>query len=126
MSAARPGIVLRLNAGVYNIVGTCGDANALVRADVTVEAGKLTEATLVHAAAKVTLGLVAHAGGDAIANPQWTIARRAGQTVAESVGALPTTSRPAPHGQRAQRRSGIPAPVRREAGDTVQVEVMRR
>ena len=61
MSAAKPGIVLRLNAGIYNIVGTYGDANAIVRADVTVEAGKLTEATLAHAVAKVTFKLVARA-----------------------------------------------------------------
>jgi hypothetical protein len=28
---------MRLNAGIYNVVGTYGDANAIARADVTVE-----------------------------------------------------------------------------------------
>ena len=66
MSGAKPGLVTRLNAGIYSIVGTYGDANAIARADVTVEAGKLTEATLTHAAARVTFKLVTRAGGDAI------------------------------------------------------------
>jgi hypothetical protein len=128
MGAARPGIVLRLNAGIYNIVGTYGDANAVVRADVTVEAGKLTEATLVHAAAKVTFKLVARAGGDAIADTQWTIANAQGETVKESVGALPThifapgtyTVSARNAGEVFQRQFAV------QAGDAVQVEVMRR
>ena len=47
---AKPGVVIRLNAGAYHIVSTYGDANATVRADVTVEPGKITEATVKHAA----------------------------------------------------------------------------
>jgi len=90
MGGAKPGLIIRLNAGIYNIVGTYGDANAVARADVTVEAGKLTEATLTHAAAKVTFKLVARTGGDAIADTQWNIANAHGETVKESVGALPT------------------------------------
>ena len=90
MSAAKPGLVIRLNAGIYNVVGTYGDANAIARADVTVEAGKLTEATLTHAAAKVTFKLVARPGGDAIADTQWNVANAQGEVVKESVGALPT------------------------------------
>ena len=128
MSAARPGIVLRLNAGIYNIVGTYGDANAIVRADVTVEAGKLTEATLAHAVAKVTFKLVARAGGDAVAHTQWTVANAQGETVKESVGALPThifapgtyTVSARNAGEVFQRRFTV------QAGDAVQVEVMRR
>ena len=120
--------MLRLNAGIYNIVGTYGDANAVVRADVTVEAGKLTEATLVHAAAKVTFKLVARAGGDAIADTQWTIANAQGETVKESVGALPThifapgtyTVSARNAGEVFQRQFAV------QAGDAVQVEVMRR
>ena len=106
MSAVRPGVVLRLNAGIYNIVGTYGDANAVVRADVTVEAGKLTEATLVHAAAKVTFKLVARAGGDAIADTQWTIANDAGRDgQGERRRAADAHLRARHlHGERAQRR----------------------
>lgn len=90
ISDAKPGVILRLNAGIYGIVSTYGDANATVRVDVSVEAGKLTEATLNHAAAKVTFKLVTRPGGDAIADTQWAIATPTGQSVKESVGALPS------------------------------------
>ena len=56
----------------------------------TVEAGKLTEVTLAHAAAKVTFKLVARPGGDAIADTQWSLATAQGEAVRESSGALPT------------------------------------
>ena len=51
---ASPGMIIRLNAGVYNVVSVYGDANAIVRADVTVEPGKLTEATINHSAGRVS------------------------------------------------------------------------
>ena len=128
MSTVRPGIVMRLNAGIYNVVGTYGDANAIVRADVTVEAGKLTEATIAHAAAKVTFKLVARAGGDAIADTQWTVANAQGETVKESVGALPTHIF-APGTYTVSARNGGEVFQRQftvQAGDNAQVEVMRR
>lgn len=90
VSGMRPGMILRLNAGIYNLVSTYGDANAVARADVAVEAGKLTEVTLTHQAAKVTLRLVARQGGEAIADTQWVITTRRGEIVKESVGALPS------------------------------------
>jgi hypothetical protein len=90
LGGAKPGLIIRLNAGIYNIVSTYGDANAIVRADVTVEAGKLTEVTVSHAAAKVTFKLVARSGGDAVADTQWSIANTQGEIIKESVGALPT------------------------------------
>lgn len=90
ITAAKPGVILRLNAGIYSIISTYGDANAVARADVTVEAGKLTEVTLRHPAARVTFKLVTRAGGDAIADAQWNIAAEQGDPVKDSVGALPT------------------------------------
>lgn len=90
ISRARPGVVLRLNAGIYQIVSTFGDANAIVRSDVTVEAGKLTEATVTHGAARVTFKLVTRAGGEAVPDTTWTILTEDGQTVRQSVGALPS------------------------------------
>jgi hypothetical protein len=89
-TAAKAGVVLRLNAGIYSIVSTYGDANAVARADVTVEAGKLSEVTLAHAAARVTFKLVTRPGGDAIADTQWSLATSQGEHVRESSGALPT------------------------------------
>ena len=128
MSGVKPGLVNRLNAGIYNVVGTYGDANAVVRADVTVEAGKLTEATIAHAAAKVTFKLVARAGGDAIADTQWNVSNTQGEVVKESVGALPThifapgmyTVSARNAGEVFQRTFAV------QAGEAIQVEVMRR
>lgn len=90
MMGAKPGLVVRLNAGIYQIESTYGDANATVRTDVTVEAGKLTEATLTHTAARATFKLVARSGGEAIADTQWRIESAAGQLVKEAAGAFPT------------------------------------
>lgn len=86
----KPGLIIRLNSGIYYIVSTLGDANATVQTDVAVEAGKLTEASVAHAAGRVTLKLVQRAGGEALADTQWTITTPQGEVVKESVGALPT------------------------------------
>jgi hypothetical protein len=128
MSNVRPGVIIRLNAGIYSIVGTYGDANATARADVTVEAGKLTEATLTHAAAKVTLKLVSRAGGDALADTQWALANAQGATVKESVGALPTHIL-APGTYTVSARNGGEVFQRVftvQAGQAIQVEVIKR
>ena len=90
MTGAKPGLIVRLNAGVYHVVSTYGDANAAVRTDITVEAGKLTEATLAHSAAKVTLKLVTRTGGEALPDTHWSVQTPQGDLVKESVGALPT------------------------------------
>jgi hypothetical protein len=87
---AKPGVVIRLNAGAYHLVSTYGDANATVRADVTVEPGKITEATVTHAAAAITFKLVQSPGGEALADTQWSILTPTGDVVKENTGALPT------------------------------------
>jgi hypothetical protein len=87
---AKPGLVIRLNAGAYHIVSLYGDANATVRADVTVEPGKITEATIKHAAAAMTFKLVQSPGGEALADTQWSILTTTGDVVKENAGALPT------------------------------------
>jgi len=87
---AKPEVVIRLNAGAYHIVSLYGDANATVRADVTVEPGKLTEATVKHAASKITFKLVQAAGGEALADTQWSILTKTGDVVKENAGAIPT------------------------------------
>jgi hypothetical protein len=87
---AKPGVVIRLNAGAYHLVSTYGDANATVRADVTVEPGKITEATVKHAAAPVTFKLVQSPGGEALADTKWSILTTTGDVVKENTGALPT------------------------------------
>lgn len=89
VTGAKSGVVLRLNAGNYSIVSTYGDANAVARADVAVEAGKLSEVTLAHAVATVSFKLVTRSGGEAVADTQWSVATAQGATVKESSGALP-------------------------------------
>ena len=51
------------------------------------EAGELTEATVEHRAAQVTLKLVREPGGEAIADTAWSILTEAGDVVRETVGA---------------------------------------
>ncbi len=87
---AKPGLIIRLNAGVYHIISVYGDANAVVRADVTVEPGKLTEATINHSAARATFKLVVQPGGEALPDTQWNILTPGGDVVKESAGALPS------------------------------------
>lgn len=123
---AKPGLVIRLNAGIYQITSTYGDANAVVRADITVEAGKLTEAAISHSAAKVAFKLVTEPGGDAIPDTRWSIQTRAGEIIKESVGVFPThILAPGTYAAFA-RKDG--KSYRRDfmvkAGDTVQVEVV--
>lgn len=90
LADAKPGLIIRLNAGIYHIVSTYGDANAIVESDVTVEAGKLTEAQLTHAAARVSFRLVGRQGGEAVADTEWTIQAKDGRLIKQSAGALPS------------------------------------
>ena len=87
---AKPGLVIRLNAGAYRIESLYGDTNATVGADVTVEPGKVTEATIKQTGAKTTFKLVQTLGGEALADTKWTILTSAGDVVKENAGALPT------------------------------------
>ncbi|XSG82237.1 MAG: hypothetical protein ACPW61_00185 [Methyloligella sp. ZOD6] len=90
LADVEPNRMVRVNAGAYHVVSTYGDCNATVRADVTVEPGKLTVATVKHAAAKVTLKLVMEPGGEALADTRWTVITPTGDVVTEGAGALPT------------------------------------
>lgn len=83
-----PDTVIRLNAGTYNVVSTYGNVNAVVRSDIKVEAGKLTEATVEHKAAELTMKLVREPGGEAIADTSWSVLASSGDPVRESVGAF--------------------------------------
>ena len=90
MADVRPGMIVRLNAGTYHVVSEYGGINAVVRADIQVEAGKLIEATLQHRAAQITLKLVSQPGGEAIADTAWSVLTAAGDIVNESVSAFST------------------------------------
>ncbi|MDR3496812.1 MAG: hypothetical protein P4L82_19630 [Ancalomicrobiaceae bacterium] len=82
--------VIRLNADTYQIVSHYGNVNSVVRAEVHVTPGKLTEATVYHKAAEITLKLVADIGGEALTNVNWVILTPAGDQVAEYEGTFAT------------------------------------
>jgi hypothetical protein len=90
MSDVKPNTIVRLAAGTYHIVSDYGVVNAVVRADIQVEAGKLTQAVLQHRAAQVNLKLVSQPGGEAIADTAWSVLTAAGDVVSESVSAFPS------------------------------------
>jgi hypothetical protein len=83
------GDVVMLPEGTYYIVSNYGDANSVVRSDVHVQAGKLTDIAVTHRAAVLTLKLVNEKGGEALANTQWTVLTPGGDTIKESMGAFP-------------------------------------
>ncbi len=86
---ARSSELLRLPEGTYHVVSTYGDSNAIQRADIKVEPGKVTEATMHHRAAKVTLKLVANAGGEAFAGTAFSVLTPGGDVIREAIGAFP-------------------------------------
>jgi hypothetical protein len=75
--------------GTYYIVSNYGDANSTVRSDIRVQAGKLTDVTVTHRAAVVTLKLVEVRGGEALANTAWSVLTPGGDVIKESIGAFP-------------------------------------
>lgn len=126
VTAARPGRVIRLSSGAYQVVSVYGDVNAVVRTEVNIEPGKVAEVTVSHHCSKVTFKLVARPGGDAQADTRWTVQSPQGETVVESSGALPShvlAAGPyvvvARHGGRVFKREFTV-----ETGDATQVEVV--
>lgn len=86
---AKGGELIRLPEGTYHIVSTYGDSNAIQRSDVAVESGKVTDATLHHRAARVTLKLVAANGGEAFAGTAFSVLTPGGDVIREAIGAFP-------------------------------------
>ena len=83
------GAVVVLPEGTYYIVSNYGDANSLVRSDIRVQASKLTDITVNHRAAIITLKLVNEKGGEALANTAWSVLTPGGDVIKESIGAFP-------------------------------------
>ncbi len=84
-----PGDVVLVPEGTYYIVSNYGDANSVVRSDIRVQAGKLTDVTITHRAAVITLKLVSDKGGEALANTAWSVITPGGDVIKESIGAFP-------------------------------------
>ncbi|MET0219049.1 MAG: hypothetical protein ABW213_00165 [Tardiphaga sp.] len=83
------GDVTLLAEGTYYLVSNYGDANSVVRSDIRVAAGKLTDVTITHRAAVITMKLVSDKGGEALANTAWSVITPAGDVIKESIGAFP-------------------------------------
>jgi len=83
------GNVVVVPEGTYYIVSNYGDANSVVRSDIRVAAGKLTDITVTHRAAAITLKLVSEKGGEALANTAWSVLTPGGDVIKESIGAFP-------------------------------------
>ncbi|MET3599314.1 hypothetical protein [Martelella mangrovi] len=86
----KPGTVLRLREGIYEVVSSYGKLNAEARARLRVRAGQITEATLKQHASVVTLTLAAEKGGEALADTSWTVLGASGDILTESRSAYPS------------------------------------
>jgi hypothetical protein len=98
---ARAGETIGLPEGNYHIVSTLLDAaangsstptNSVISADLRVQAGKLTDATMRHRAATMTLKLVNNPGGEALTNSSFTILTPGGDVIREMIGAFPSAT----------------------------------
>jgi hypothetical protein len=89
VSSVPTGDIILVPEGNYHIVSNYGDGNSVVRSDIRVQIGKLTDATVTHRAAIITLKLVDQRGGEARANTQWSVLTPGGDVVKESIGAFP-------------------------------------
>lgn len=83
------GEVLLVPDGTYSILSKYGDGNAVVRSDIRVQTGKLTDVTVTHRAAAIMLKLVSKKGGEALANTDWAVLSPAGDVITETRGAFP-------------------------------------
>ena len=88
-SSVQTGAVVLVPEGTYYILSKYGDGNAVVRSDIRVAAGKLTDITVTHRAAQIMFKLVSKRGGEALANTDWAVLSPAGDTIAETKGAFP-------------------------------------
>jgi hypothetical protein len=103
---AKPGDILRLPEGSYRVVSTfleketagstpapgaqANATNSVVNAELRVQSGRVTEATLRHRAAIMTLKLVNNPGSEALANTSFSVLTPGGDVIRELVGAFPS------------------------------------
>jgi len=83
------GDVVVVPEGTYFIVSNYGDGNSTVRSDIRVQANKLTDVTVNHRAAVITLKLVSNRGGEALPSTAWSVLTPGGDVIKESIGAFP-------------------------------------
>jgi hypothetical protein len=89
VSSVLTGDIVLVPEGTYYILSKYGDGNAVVRSDIRVTAGKLTDVTITHRAAAIMFKLVSKRGGEALANTDWAVLSPAGDTITVTKGAFP-------------------------------------
>ena len=82
--------VLYLPSGLYRVVSRYGRTNAIATADLRIDSGVLSQATLTHRAATVTLKLVHAKGAEALGGTRFSVLTPGGDIVREISGAFPT------------------------------------
>ena len=103
---AQSGEIIRLPEGSYRVISTylekesagstpapgaaANSTNSVVNAELRVQTGKLTESTLRHRAALLTLKLVNAPGGEALANTSFSVLTPGGDIIREMIGAFPS------------------------------------
>lgn len=122
------GDIVLLPEGMYHVVSTYGQCNSVVRSDIRVRAGKLTDAAINHRAAVITLKLVSERGGEALANTAWTVLTPGGDIIKELIGAFPKMVLAEGDYRVIARNEGKPYPgeFKVEAGVDREVEVQAR
>jgi len=90
--SVKAGEIVRLPEGTYHVVSTYGESNAIQRADLKVENGKITDATMNHRAATMTLKLVNAPGSEAFAGTAFSVLTPGGDTIREAIGAFPAVT----------------------------------
>jgi hypothetical protein len=128
VQAAQTGDVILVPDGTYHIVSNYGDGNSVVRSDIRVQVGKLTDATVTHRAAIMTLKLVNDYGGEARANTQWTVLTPGGDVIKDASGAFPRVILAEGEYRAIARNDGrmYERPFRVVTGVDVEVEVLAR
>jgi hypothetical protein len=121
-----PGALVRLSEGNYHIVSSYGSVNAIMRTDIRVEPGVVTEATVQHRAAEVILKLVARPGGEALADTSWSVYTESGELLFQSVGAYaPVVLAEGGYTAVAKHRDRVfEKPITVETGKNGEVEVL--
>jgi hypothetical protein len=88
-TSVQTGDVVLVPEGTYYILSKYGDGNAVVRSDIHVQAGNLTDVTVTHRAAAIMFKLVSKPGGEALANTDWAVLSPSGDMISEAKGAFP-------------------------------------
>jgi hypothetical protein len=88
-SSVTTGTVVLVPEGTYYVQSKYGEGNSVVRSDIRVTSGKLTDISVTHRAAQIMFKLVSKRGGEALANTDWAVLSPAGDTITETKGAFP-------------------------------------